>query len=320
MVFSRQPWKAMGSPCELHLHGQDLVAVARVAEAAIAEVARLERKYTRYRDDSVTSAINRSAGDARGIEVDAETAALLDYAQTAHAQSRGLFDITSGILRQAWDFRSGVLPTPERVNEVTSRIGWHKVRWQRPRLVLPECGMELDFGGYVKEYAADRAAEVCREHGIRHGLVDLGGDLSVVGPHPDGSPWIVGIRHPRIAGQVLATLPLHAGGLATSGDYERCMVVDGVRYGHILSPRTGWPVEGLVSVSVVAPTCLLAGTATTIAMLKSERDGLRWLDGLGLPSLRTERSGRVGGTLARGVTDPEEVPVRVLDGELAHAP
>jgi thiamine biosynthesis lipoprotein len=163
--------------------------------------------------------------------------------------------------------------------------------------------MELDFGGLVKEYTVDRLAERCREFGIEHGLVDLGGDVRVIGPHPDGRPWVVGIRNPRAPEVAMSKISLVEGGLASSGDYERFMIVDGVRYCHILDPRSGWPVQGLSSVSVFASHCLIAGTATTIAMLKGQRDGIRWLDELGLPNLRMDREGRVSGTLS-GRTAP----------------
>ena len=288
----------MGSPCELKLYGAGGDALDPVAEAGIREVRRLERKYSRYRDDSLLSAINRSAGDTQGIEVDPETAGLLDFAETCFQHSDSLFDITSGVLRQVWDFRSGRLPTRQAVDAARRRIGWERVRWERPRLVLPDRNMELDFGGIAKEYAVDRCAERCRSLGVRHGLVDLGGDLAAIGPHPDGKPWIVGIRDPRRPREALAAIPVEQACVASSGDYERFMIVDGVRYGHILDPRTGWPVRGLAGVSVVAPLCLIAGTASTIAMLKGERDGTAWLDSLGLANLRITQSGAVSGTLA----------------------
>jgi thiamine biosynthesis lipoprotein len=158
--------------------------------------------------------------------------------------------------------------------------------------------MEIDFGGYVKEYAADRVAALCRELGARHGLVDLGGDIALVGPHPDGSPWRVGIRHPRIPGVALGWIPLASGAIASSGDYERFMVVDGRRYGHILDPRTGWPVQGLVCVSVVAPHCVVAGATTTIAMLQSPERGRTWLAETGLPHLCVDSQMKPHGTLA----------------------
>jgi thiamine biosynthesis lipoprotein len=298
MLLARHPFRAMGSPCELHLYGETRAFCDEVTQRAVAEVRRLEQKYSRYRDDSVTSAINRSAGDPAGLAVDDETARLLDYAATAFASSDGLFDPTSGVLRRVWNLKSGRVPAPNELAAILPLVGWSRVRWSSPRLVLLQAGMELDFGGFVKEYAADRVAELCRARGVRHGMVDLGGDLAAIGPHPDGKPWIVGIRDPRAPQGAMASVRLHTGGIATSGDYERCMVVDGVRYTHVLDPLTGWPVSGLRSVSVVADRCLIAGTATTIAMLKGARDGARWLDELGLPNLRMDDSGTISGTLA----------------------
>jgi thiamine biosynthesis lipoprotein len=291
-------FKAMGSPCELRLFGPEAEPLERAARLAQAEIERLERKYSRYRDDSLASAINRSAGDPAGLELDVETVRLLEYARTAWEQSGGLFDVTSGVLREVWNFRSGRVPAQREIDAVLERVGWAKLRWNPPLLVLPVPGMQLDFGGFVKEYAADRAAEACRATGAAHGMVDLGGDLAAVGPRPNGAPWNVGIRHPRRRDAALASVPLARGGLASSGDYERCMIVDGVRYAHILDPRSGWPVQSLACVSVLAPSCLIAGTATTIAMLKGD-EGPAWLDALGLPSVRMDRAGNVSGSLVQ---------------------
>ncbi len=298
MGAHRYAFKAMGSPCELRLYGETRASVEDAARRARGEIARLEAKYSRYRDDSLATRINRSAGDPEGIVVDDETASLLDYAQTAYEQSDGLFDISSGILRRVWDFKSGRLPAADDVDTLRGSIGWERVRWERPRVALPDPGMELDFGGYVKEYAADRVAELCRKRGVSHGIVDLGGDLCVVGPHPDGEPWVVGIRDARQPHRAIASIPVLRGALATSGDYERFMIVDGVRYGHILNPKTGWPVPSFASVSVVAGHCLVAGSASTIAMLRGPLDGAAWLDALGLPHLRQRWSGELEGTLA----------------------
>lgn len=289
MQIHSYPFRAMGSPCELRLYASERAHANAAADRAKAEIARLERVYSRYREDSITTRINRSAGDARGVEVDDETAGLLDYAASAHEQSDGLFDLTSGVLRRAWDFKSGRVPSRERVEEVLPLVGWDKLVWRRPRIVLPIAGMELDFGGFVKEYTADCAAQACRAAGIEHGLVDLGGDIALIGPHPDGSAWRVGVQHPRDLQHPIAYVELDQGAIATSGDYERFMEVDGKRYCHILNPRTGWPAQHLASVSVLAPQCLIAGTATTIAILK-EAQGPAWLSELGLSHLCFERT------------------------------
>lgn len=290
-------FKAMGCPCELRVYGRPDQAADAALRAAQAEVLRLERKYTRYRDDSTTAAINRSAGNPGGFAVDFETAGLLDYAQSAWEASDGLFDPTSGVLRRAWDFRSGRLPSRAEVNAILDQVGWQRVEWQRPRLRLPTEGMQLDFGGFVKEYAADRVAQQLRDAGFTSGLVDLGGDLAIVGPHPDGTPWRVGVRDPFGSRAAASAAALHRGGMATSGDYERGMVVDGKRYGHILDPRTGWPVESWISVTVAAEQCLVAGTASTIAMLRGPA-GIDWLEGLGLPWVAIDDAGNAHGPLA----------------------
>jgi len=261
-------FRAMGTQCRLRLAGCSEAAARAAADAAIAEVQRVEAKYSRYRADSIVSRINAAAGSGALVEVDAETADLLDFAAGLHAYSEGLFDITTGVLRSVWDFRSARIPEPADVQDVLGRMGWQHVDWQRPGIALTVAGMELDFGGFGKEYAADRAGTLLAEHGITSGFVNLGGDIRVIGPRPGGSSWSFGIAHPRSSGEVIAGIELAQGGLATSGDYERYFEAGGKRYCHILDPRTGWPVQHWQSVSVFGPACLAAGALSTIAMLQ----------------------------------------------------
>jgi thiamine biosynthesis lipoprotein len=293
----RFPFPAMGSRCEVRLYAAAEEDATAGARAVIADVQRLEAKYSRYRHDSATAGINRVAAAGGAIDVDAETATLFDYAAACYEQSEGLFDLTSGVLRQAWGPQCSALPAADMLERLLARVGWSKVRWQRPQLAFGASGMEIDFGGVVKEYAADRAAVICAEAGFRHGLVDLGGDIKIIGPHPDGAPWVVGIQHPRIPDAVMATLDLFHGAIATSGDYERFVEIDGRRYSHVLSPRTGMPVCGLAGVSVAAEECVVAGSATTIAMLMEDR-GPEWLREVGLPHVWMDRELHVGGTYA----------------------
>lgn len=287
----------MGSRCEIRLYARSEEEAARIARRAADDVRRLDAKYSNYRDDSVTAAINRVASEGGATDVDAETAGLLDYADTCFEQSEGLFDLTSGVLREAWGPSCTAVPDAIVIERLLQRVGWDKLLWSRPRLEFGVHGMALDFGGVVKEYAADRAAVICAEAGIRHGLVDLGGDIRIIGPHPDGSPWSVGIQHPRTPDAVMATLNVSRGAVATSGDYERYLAIDGKRYCHIFSPRTGMPVHGLAGVSVFAEKCIVAGSATTIAMLMEER-GPVWLEEVGLPHVWMDQGQRVGGTHA----------------------
>ncbi len=259
---------AMASACEVRLAGAAPKRLDAAARAAIAEVQRIEHKYSRFRADSIVSLINAAAGTDALLEVDEETAQLLGFAAQLFDLSAGLFDITSGVLRRAWDFHAQRVPEPAAVSALLPLIGWPKVQWTGHTLSLPQPGMQIDFGGFGKEYAADRAHAVLAAHGLKHGYVNLGGDIRVLGPQPDGTPRRIGIQHPREAGRLIASLEVSEGALATSGDYERFFEHGGRRYCHILDPRSGWPVNAWQSISVFAPVCVAAGAMSTIAMLK----------------------------------------------------
>lgn len=289
----RGRFEAMASPCELLIEGGDRALAAALLETAQAEALRIEHQYSRYRDDSVLARLHAAGGAP--VEVDDETALLLDFAARCHALSEGRFDITSGVLRAAWRFDgSDRLPAPETVAALLPRIGWPRVQWARPWLTLP-AGMELDLGGLGKEYAVDRVLGLLRQQlqaqtGSADAvalLVNFGGDLAVGGPRADGSAWQIGIEAPGCAPAAqpgaAAQLALRAGGLATSGDARRFLLKDGVRYGHILDPRDGWPVRGAPrSVTVAAPSCIEAGVLATLAMLQGPT-AEAWLQAQGLP-------------------------------------
>ncbi|MEO8752595.1 MAG: FAD:protein FMN transferase [Casimicrobiaceae bacterium] len=287
----RQTFRAMAAEHEIKLAATDLERARRAADAAIADVHRIEAKYSRYRDDSVATRINRAAGGP-AVAIDGETAALLRYAGQCHAQSGGRFDITSGVLRRVWDFKREPpsLPDPAELAAAVALIAWPSVEWDATSIRLPRIGMEIDFGGIGKEYAADRVATICLEHGMRHGLVNLGGDVRAIGPQADGTPWRVGIRHPRHANAAIAGFDLGTGALATSGDYERYFEIDGQRYCHILNPQTGMPVTHWQSVSVASPLCVVAGSCATIAMLL-EDGAAAFLDAQAVQWLGVARDG-----------------------------
>ena len=288
----------MGGACRFLVdHVDEVQALAAIA-AAESEVRRLQQKYSRYLEDSVTSRINRAAGSGQATAIDAETAALLQYANTLWQQSNGLFDLTAGILRRAWNFKSGCLPSQAQLDELLPLIAWEQVRWEPDSIYLPMAHMEIDFGGYVKEYASDCAATTLRSHAIKHGLIDMAGDMAVIGRQADGQAWQIGIRHPRHNSNAIAMVSLPAGGLASSGDYERCIEINGRRFSHILNPATGWPIDGLCAVSVIADQCLVAGSAATIGMLKPRDQALEWLAHLGLAWLAVDADQQCHGTIS----------------------
>jgi thiamine biosynthesis lipoprotein len=260
---------AMASPCEVLLSSADGAAALELGTLAAQEAWRVEKKFSRYRDDSVTAWIHGNR-DTR-IEVDEETASLIDFARQCFELSDGLFDITSGVLRYAWKFDgSDRVPDAAAIQRLLPQVGFDKIEWQPPRLLLP-AGMELDFGGIGKEYAVDRAHDLLAARRSAPFLVNFGGDLRANRSPPHG-PWQVGIEQPDTDRMATMILNLAHGALATSGDSRRYLLKDGVRYGHILDPRTGWPVlHAPRSVTVAASSCTEAGLLSTLALLHGAR-------------------------------------------------
>jgi len=268
--YWRVRFQAMASPCELLLDEADEATASQLLPIAADEARRIEQKFSRYRSDSIVHQINQSHG--RPVAVDAETARLLDYAESCYQLSEGLFDITAGVLRRAWSFDPGAtLPQQQQLDSLLKQIGWSQVVWNGETITLPT-GMEIDLGGIGKEYAVDRTAQLIAARFSGSFLLNFGGDLFVSAPRSDGSQWQVAIDDPAsTAQQSLLNITLAHGAIATSGDAHRHISHDGRRYSHILNPKTGWPVEGAPrSVTVAANSCMEAGILATFAMLQGK--------------------------------------------------
>ena len=258
----------MASPCEVLIDGDDPALARSLLETAEREALRIERKFSRYRPDNLIHRINHAEG--RPIEVDEETALLIGYAAACYEMSNGMFDITSGVLRRVWRFDGGDrVPTEAAVREILPYVGWHRVTWESPVLTMP-AGMEIDLGGIGKEYAVDRAAALVGARTRHAFLLNFGGDLYASGSRRGGRPWAVGVDDPDLTGEAaLYRIEFFRGGIATSGDARRFVLWKGKRLGHILNPRTGWPIEDAPrAVTVLAQTCLEAGTLSTLAYLQ----------------------------------------------------
>jgi len=256
----------MGSPCELVCETPRRSLALALAERVAAEAWRIEDKFSRYLDTNIVHRINSADGQA--VEVDDEMAQLLDFAQTLYELSDGLFDITSGVLREAWRFDgSERVPSQASIDAALKRVGWQRVFWRKPFLQMP-AAMEIDLGGIGKEYAADRCAELIRQDNTVACLVNFGGDLVATRAPTQRRNWKVAIEGYR-PNEPERVLDLKEGALATSGDARRFLLKDGIRYGHILDPVTGWPVTAAPrSVTVAAGSCTQAGMISTLAMLK----------------------------------------------------
>lgn len=264
-------FNAMACPCEILLATNDLPAASHASDIAFQEALRIEKKFSRYRNDNIIHQINHSEGKA--IEVDEETSNMLDFAQQCFELSEGKFDITSGVLRKIWKFDgSDNIPGNKDITSILPYIGWQKISWNKPHIQLPP-GMEIDLGGIGKEYAVDQSAKLISQSFDIPFLVNYGGDIFANRPRHKNTPWIIGVDDPKHTGEkAIGEVQLYQGGLATSGDARRFLFKDGVRYSHILDPLTGWPVPRAPhSVTVIADTCLEAGMLSTFAMLQGDQ-------------------------------------------------
>ena len=282
----------MGSPCEIKVYLNNNAQSPFSFEKLRDELERLEQKYSKFRTDSFLSCINANAAKGAPTELDDETLSIIRHASTCFHQSDGLFDITAGALNKLWDFRKNEVPSTQKISDALLVTGFNKLSIDNALLKMP-VGMELDLGGVVKEYAADALAVKANQLGIKSGIINLGGDIAVIGCQPDGKSWPVGISNPEKFSSAIAKIHISSGGLASSGDYQRFFIFRGKRYSHIINPRTGYPSSGLRAVSVAANLCTVAGSIATIAMLKGEKSALDWLNDTGLPYVVMDSTGKL---------------------------
>ena len=268
-------FNALGTTCEITFAAAKAVA-DRFAASAIDWVAAFESKYSRFLDDSLITRINLAAG-RDWVSVDEETERLFRWCHEAYFVTSRAFDPTSMPLVRLWNWKAEnpVVPTPEAVERARRLVGWSKVQRKPGMIFLPEEGMCLDLGGIGKEYAVDCVLELAGVHGIRSALVNFGQDIRVSEP-PAGLPaWHVGLEDPKKPGACWTGVAARRVAVASSGDYLRSFTVGGRRYGHILDPRTGYPVNNQVlGVTVIAPTCTLAGMLSTSAFILGPQAGL----------------------------------------------
>jgi len=293
----------MGGPARLVLnskHGQKL-DLENIAKQLRTLLGAMESRYSRYRAGSIVSVINQRAGSGIFTELDPETKALLELAGRLWDESGGLFDITSGPLRQAWDFRAKGGADPAQIKPALALVGWEQIEWRESSLHLPTPGMEIDLGGLAKEYAADSAVSLMRDLNVTSAMIELAGDVATIGDSEDSTPWRVGIQDPEGTGSLCA-VQLSNAAVATSGNYARHIGFEGKQYGHLLNPKTGWPVEGPTSVSVVDSHCLTAGAVATVACLQAEKAARAWLEHAALPWLMVSTTGQRSGPIADRVT------------------
>ncbi len=264
-------FKCMASPCEVLIETTDEQHAFQLVTIAFNEAMRIEHKFSRYRQDNIVFKINNSPDQL--INIDTETYQLLHFAKQCFQLSDGLFDITSGIFRQAWNFKqTKEVPSQEQIDSLLPFIGFNKISFEAEHISVPT-GMVIDFGGIGKEYAVDKVISLLALKTSCSYMVNFGGDCRVSGPQRNNEAWITGIENPNNTSleKISDVLRLSHGALTTSGNSYQYIFKDKIRYGHIINPITGWPaINAPLSITVAATSSTDAGILSTLAMLQGE--------------------------------------------------
>jgi thiamine biosynthesis lipoprotein len=270
----------MGTEVMIKVAGPESAETDAAIEAAFGEISRLEGVMSNFIPSSEISRINASAGRST-VPVSPELYSVIDRALYFSKLTGGAFDISFASVGRLWDFRKRVVPSRESVRQALTLVDYRKIRLdpETNGVMLTRPGMEIGLGGIGKGYAADRAMSVLAERGIENAMVMAGGDTLIRGTR-NGEPWRVGLRNPDVKDGILAVLPLENQAISTSGDYERFFMKDGVRYHHILNPKTGFPAEGCRSVTILAPNAFTSDPLSTGVFVLGPEKGLALIEKL----------------------------------------
>lgn len=251
-------------------------------EAGIAEIQRIERLLTTFNDDSETNQVNKNAG-IRPVKVSSETFNLVERSIRISELTQGAFDITYGSIdKRLWNFDQNMTALPDKATakKMVRLINYRNILLDRNEqtIFLKEEGMRIGFGGIGKGYAAERAKLVMKDQGVTSGVVNASGDLSAWGLQPNGKPWTVGIVNPNMKHEIFSYLSITDMAVATSGNYEKFIMIDGKKYSHTIDPRTGLPVTGIKSVTIITTNAEIADAMATPVMIMGISTGLNLIN------------------------------------------
>lgn len=255
----------MGNRFDIGVVSSVIEQAEQAIEKSIAEIKRIEALLTTFSDDSQTNQINQNAG-IKPVKVDKEVYALIERAGRISELTQGAFDLSYGSLdKSLWNFDQKMtqLPSAELAFKAVGLIDYRNIVLEEGTVFLREKGMRIGFGGIGKGYAADCAKQVLQAEGFENGVVNASGDMHAWGVKEDGKCWTVGISNPDSPKEIIAEFDLKNAAVATSGNYEKFVWIDGVKYSHTIHPKTGFPIRGIKSVTVFAPFAELADALTT---------------------------------------------------------
>jgi thiamine biosynthesis lipoprotein len=297
-AIHRRAVKLMGNRFEISVVDTDEGRALSHIQSAITEIQRIEALLTTYNEKSQTALINSQAGIAP-VKVDQEVYELIERSLKISRLTQGAFDITYGSIdKSLWNFDKNMKALPDAA---TAKAGVRLINYRNVILNkedqtvwLKEAGMRIGFGGIGKGYAADRAKAVLQSAGVESGIVNASGDLTAWGLQPNGQPWTIGIAHPDAARQPFSSLSISGMAVATSGNYEKYALIGGKKYSHTIDPKTGLPVQGIKSVTIISPAAELADAMATPVMIMGVKAGLCLINQLkGLACIIIDEENRI---------------------------
>jgi thiamine biosynthesis lipoprotein len=291
-------FRVFGKACHLIVdnredRGDELIGLCQQ------ELARLEDTYSSYNPESIISRINQAAGTGAFVAIDAEARSLFHYIEALWEESKHIFDPTTRVLQNCYDSEGSLLASPDQLQGMLKLVGWRNLEITEQGAHLAEKGMLLDLNSCIRPYALDSLCKILRKNGASNAFMELDQDVVTIGKQLDGANWLVGVRVPQGARAGIYRLKLNQKGIAIRGDFEHTVSQNGERFGRALSPVDGQSIPGLLSVAVIADNCLTACSAASVARLKTETTGIKWLENLGLPWMAVDRKLNCLGPLAK---------------------
>ncbi|MCB0822891.1 MAG: FAD:protein FMN transferase [Bacteroidales bacterium] len=279
--YSQEPYKRtlklMGSRFDITVVANDSIEANEYIDLAVAEIQRIEKLISSWDPNSQTSEINKNAG-IRPVKVDEELFNLIDRAIRISKLTEGAFDISYASMDRIWKFDGSMksMPSEAEIKNSVSKVGYENIILDKANIsvFLKIPGMKIGFGAIGKGYAADKAKALLMEKGVAAGIINASGDMNTWGKKPDGTDWKVAITNPFDKNKAFALLPLKQGAVVTSGDYEKFVEFNGIRYAHIINPKTGYPATGIISATVFGPSAELCDALATSVFVMGIEVGL----------------------------------------------
>jgi FAD:protein FMN transferase len=274
----------MGNHFEISVVSDDEAWAEERIDMAVDEIRRIERVLTTFKEDSETALINQNAG-IKPVKVSQEVFRLIERSKRISEITQGAFDISYGSIdKRLWNFDKNMtsLPDPKLAKQMVRLINYRNIILdeEHQTVFLKEEGMRIGFGGIGKGYAAEMAKAVMQNAGVTSGVVNASGDLAAWGHQPDGKPWTIGIVHPDAAHMPFSYMNVTNMAVATSGNYEKFVIIDGKKYAHTINPRTGLPVKGIKSVTIISPNAELCDALATPVTIMGVTAGMHLVNQL----------------------------------------